>query len=92
MKRIVVEVTTDDIADGVPRDSFRCPLARAIVRVIGPEVSVGVTTITRYLDEDPYVVMVPMTKRARAFRERVDNDKPVKPTTFTFLVPEAMLT
>lgn len=37
---MIINVTDDDVRDGVPQDELRCPLARAIGRQLGVAVAV----------------------------------------------------
>lgn len=40
-KTLKIEVTDQDISEGVPTDSWQCPIARAIRRIYGDHPSVG---------------------------------------------------
>jgi len=77
-----IEVTQDDIEQGIPCDSVYCPIGRAIERTTGREA--GVTDIFLRIgrhDENPHYVR-PVPQAMIAFMHAFDSRQPVEPIAF----------
>jgi hypothetical protein len=81
---IEIEVTEADIKAGVPADSERCPIARAIARTLGI-VSVSVDDGISLIDGWGYRT----PPKATTFIHRFDDGHSVKPAHFTFQLAES---
>ncbi len=71
-----VEITAEDIAEGVPRSHCKCPAAIALSRVTGKDVSVGTSS---------YVVggrVYDLPNSLGIWIVDFDFGQPVRPTTF----------
>ena len=81
MTRVKVSVTAEDIRVGVPRDQYRCPVARAIKRRLkSHDVSVGTWIFIDVLID---VETPPQVLRwIRAF----DEQRPVGPFAFYLVI------
>lgn len=86
---MLVEVTERDIAHGVCKDGFQCPIARALVRYIGKEVHVTAQSVDIKLFQlyqgGP---SIPLPISARRFIARFDKGKPVKLFRFKIALEE----
>jgi hypothetical protein len=89
MKTIRVEVTQEDISKGVVGNCRRCPLARAIGRLIGQKISVAVSLCyvsfwkgTRRLGPSY------LSREAYRFRSEFDCGEKVLPFSFPISIPE----
>jgi len=91
MKKLVIEVTANDIARGEPRKSTACAMALAMQRRLGADIIVTGLRVYRELVFD-HSVIFQMTKKAGDFVRKFDKGEPVEPTSFTFLVPESVIT
>jgi hypothetical protein len=72
-----IEVTADDIAEGVPEDGIGCPIACALNRLTGDRYEVDYEEVTT---PDGRVIDLP--PEARAFIRRFDRGDEVAPFTF----------
>lgn len=84
MKTITVEVTAEDIANGVKGKCTSCPVARALSRAAGEPWSVAFDYATRERD----CARAWLTPKCRTFIEDFDCGEPVAPFSFTIEVPE----
>ena len=82
MRRVRVEVTAQDIADGKRRISTRCPIALAARRALECDVRAcwGILEL-------PEGRSAGMTKKCNTFIRRFDSGETVKPFSFTVQVP-----
>ncbi len=87
MKRIMIDVTQEDIEQGSRGSPYYCPLAYAFCRQF-PGREVGVFWDFVILD-DPKDgrQKIHITRTAQKFIGRFDANIPVKPVRFQFLVP-----
>lgn len=76
-KRKLVRVTAEDIAFGRPCAAGNCPLARALSRAFGADVSVSYTD-WGFRQGESYST----PPRAAEFARDFDNGEPVKPFSF----------
>lgn len=86
MKRLRVEVTAEDIADGRREHCERCPVARAMRRAIGRVVWVGGAGQWGIGNRSPQPKRLPL--RVTDFITAFDTGRPVSPFTFNLDVPE----
>jgi hypothetical protein len=77
---LTVNVTAEDIRNGVREASRRCPIARAINRTLNVEDGVEVCEFHIQTDDD---TMFSMPAEATRFVEDFDHGKPVEPFEFT---------
>lgn len=78
---VLIEVTAEDIAEGVPKDDCECPVARAIKRATGLRTSVaelGISVNCYYPDS----VEVRTPDEVREFVTRFDAGSGVEPFSF----------
>ena len=85
MKRVKITVTREDIRRGKSCRSRECPIALASRRAL-PTVDIVVNC--RTLD---MANCVRITESAHRFLQDFDLGKPVKPFSFTVLVPEELV-
>lgn len=83
-----VEVTAEDIARGECGDPERCPIAKALKRMLRRRKGVEVGGFSVSIDSDPSRRDAPshtayLPAKAAAFVTDFDMGKPVKPFTFT---------
>ena len=88
---MVVEVTEEDIAEGLVRSSQHCPIARAVSRISGVDgdVSVGSSIVAIWQYMQPEGSLGPVRRRtlfvlpekAQEFIDQFDDGKPVAPMT-----------
>ena len=84
---LLIEVTDEDIQEGVPISSQKCPIARAIYRKTGKTPSIGLSNIrldcknvyTSYMDCS---YNIPTTKSIIQFIRHYDTCHSVKPFSF----------
>ena len=76
-----VDVTSEDIAQGCPKDSAACPIARAVQRCTA-SLFVSVAAYIAIDDDDRSVVMYRLPPEARLFIEAFDHDEFVAPFSF----------
>lgn len=84
MKTVTVHVTDEDITFGVRRDSQCCPVARAIERTIGNQVTV-MNTIC--LPRGPFASVIGLPPSARSFIRSFDLADAVTPFKFRIELP-----
>lgn len=82
VKRVNVEVTAEDIAQGVAADCQRCPVALALKRATGEDWRVG------SYEAEKVAIRVPLPMRVRAWTLALDTGEPVEPFSFEIEVPE----
>lgn len=88
-KRILVDVTQEDIEMGERRASMRCPVALAVRRV--PELSacvVGPKDVISDSPAHPNGLDIPLPGAAIKFVLRFDSGRPVRPFSFELELPE----
>jgi hypothetical protein len=90
--KIDVDVTDDDIRQGVPEEPECCPIALAIKRQLHPDDKVGVDICEFGPLRDSAFATINGTDcqlpdEAREFIEQFDHDGPVFPFKFEFEVP-----
>ena len=76
-KRLRVTVTADDIANGIRRSKYLCPLANALHRMY-PDLAVSVCWTEIAVGIADYT----MSKRSQTFVHMYDGYHNVKPATF----------
>jgi len=92
-KRITVEITPDDIREGVYRSGDTCPIALAFRRRLNvPAPCVTVCTFTldagfRDREGRPLFATFALPKKASAFIKAFDQGHPVRPFSFCLNVP-----
>lgn len=78
-----IDVTAEDIANGVPRSCDSCPVALAISRVAGKGViNVGTTSFRFYTDHYPLTIGGSFPEKVSKFILRFDGHKKVQPFSF----------
>ena len=75
---MMIEVTQEDIDEGIIGSPRRCPVARAITRKLGSPAHVGIEV---WWKEDTEVFH-PLSKRLYKFVSDIDLKRPVKPSRF----------
>lgn len=87
MSRIRVEVTAEDIAEGVPGNATYCPIALALQRRLDALAGVA-NDAWGVADEKGHIKgTFPMTARARLFVLAFDRGAAVYPSTFVLEGP-----
>ena len=76
-----IQVRSDDIERGIPRNTEACPIALAAIRTGYGYACIGGNTLRTMW------VIYELPRSARLFIERFDNGKPVKP--FAFFLDDA---
>lgn len=90
MPTIRIEVTQEDIKDGVRGDCYTCPLARAIGRAMDLPGSAFVTLRSLYLDDFTRICWLPVA--AAEFVTKFDLAKSAaEPFSFDLEVPAEFL-
>ncbi len=89
MKTITVNVTADDIKQGVKRSAKQCPIARSFCRLITPgyDFSVGGIRIIVGSVNKPFCEIF-MTSIGSEFVVNFDKGEMVEPFTMQFCVPD----
>lgn len=84
-----VDVTAEDISEGVPKSSRKCPVAFALKRVAGRPVAVGIDTVCMRPDATGGKAMCDyaLPTIAQVFIADFDDGKPVLPFSFAMDVP-----
>lgn len=80
---LIVDVTQDDIDNGIPGSGSSCPIARAVMRTTDA-ICVGVDTAILALSTNTDDRYYPMTKRGQRFINYFDDGLPVQPTRLRF--------
>lgn len=90
MTYLTVNVTSDDIKNGVRKDPRCCPIARAVNRTL--DIEDGVEVYEFYIQTDDYTItgygdihreIYALPKNAVEFICDFDSSKPVEPFEFT---------
>ena len=82
MKRQLINVTKENIAIGQSVSSSNCPVALAINSQTSSTSRVGVRVIDTFTINGYYYKSYKVPTRVRAFINRFDRNKPVKPFNF----------
>lgn len=95
MVKLRVNVTQDDIDKGCRKRRSKCPIARAVNRVVHEATGntkfgamVGYTAIL-VGDAEGEIIRVAADRRIQQFIFYFDNEMPVKPFNFTIAVSDA---
>ena len=89
MKTVTIEVTQEDIDQGVPSHAHKCAVARAMSRSVDGAYSLcSFWGIHNPAGRGPCVHTAKHDEAVTKFIQDFDNGKPVKPFTFTIEVPE----
>lgn len=86
---LVIEVSAEDIANGIPTAACSCPVALAVHRLLGPgEVTVTADAHGAWIEADgsTWVLLDP----GHRFIELFDDGLPVQPGTFTATLVSAL--
>lgn len=87
---VTIDVTRDDIDQGVRTDCMQCPVARAIRRALGLDYDVSVGPSDMDLGQHTYLsVLTPA--HAAAFMGHFDAGHPVAPFRFELNVPDDLM-
>lgn len=88
MKKLRINVTANDIKNGIQTESCACAVALACKRKLKDEFQdVGSTSLT--IKKDGYLQGVRLNEKVVTFIRQFDKDKRlVKPFTFTLTIPE----
>ncbi len=89
-RTIAVEVTKEDIIDGVPLCSDQCALARALSRVLGDGLKVTYSNVEKVAwvyAQSTHYWLVNLPKACFQFAKDYDSGKPVHPFTFELTLP-----
>lgn len=84
-----IDVTAEDINKGVIHPC-KCPIALALMRVLGKPVAMDTLTITFFPKKNPYwegKFSIPTPQPAIDFMSKFDRKQPVAPFTFNLKVP-----
>lgn len=79
-----IEVTQEDIDNGIPEDCWRCPVARAVCRVLSAsesDISVDGVNITHFLGPGDWIDY-PTPQLVNEFIEAFDAKSTVIPFSF----------
>ncbi len=93
MKTVQIEVTAQDIMDGEPVTSARCPVAHAINRVLQAGSRASVSPFDAMVIEGGYLVTdrITLPPEARLFINRFDQREKVEPFFFALDMLEEVL-
>lgn len=84
---LTIEVTADDIQNGIRSDNCECAVARALKRIPGVQpsawVEFGAASIEYDLDGQVYDLTLTFPPEATEFIQAFDCGDPVRPFTFT---------
>lgn len=82
--KLIVEVTQDDIDNGTPGERCRCPIARAVKRLINvdPDSDAGIEVYSKWIDMNGHDAYG-LPDEAIDFISRFDTDLDVAPFKFT---------
>ena len=88
--KVQIDVTQEDLDEGV-RCSFRkCPIARAIRRVFGGSWSVGSYTAVYRDDSRSFIYSVDLPREATVFMRAFDTGDMLAPFSFEVGIPDAV--
>lgn len=90
-KTIRVDVTQEDIFNGVKCSSSRCPVAQALKKIVKPEFyfSVGISNFT-LMSTSPFKILAEgvVSSETKDFIKDFDRGFKVKPFSFDLTIPE----
>ncbi len=90
-RKVTIEVTDDDISDGVPLLTHSCPIALAAKRInLAKVISVGghFAYVRNGYSSYPAIVTLPI--EAIDFISAFDSNQPVEPFSFEIEVPDVI--
>lgn len=89
---VTINVTEEDIRQGVPCRSYSCPIALAIGRRVKPGIGVGVGHLNMIVTDGSQLgLSVPVPFEARRFVRAFDFHEAVEPFSFGVDIPEQYL-
>lgn len=93
MTAVRIEVTEQDIADGIAGQCDRCPIAIAIARACAADTSVRVGPALAGISAARMfgTAFVKLPESAQDFIFRFDAARPVEPFSFTLDIPAGLL-
>lgn len=88
--RVKIFVTKDDINKGCRGDDLQCPVAKAILKIVKPNISVSVGG-NIVLSDNQYNRVSCSNIKVSRFVQKFDNREKVNPLSFTVRIPKKFL-
>ena len=87
-----IKVTQDDIDDGIACDSYNCPIAEAINRLLLPNIYANVFySVGFFHNEENLLIDSSLPQEAKKFARAFDDYEDCKPFEFELDIPENLV-